>query len=150
MNILKIDHIGIAVRDLDKFLKLFGEGLSLKIHDFEEADPYGGLRCAFAQIGETDFEFLQDRAPAAGEKVIDQRDIARWIEKRGEGIHHIALRVANIAEAIRAAKAQGLQVIDETGRPGARGSKVAFLHPKSTGGILFHFVEREEKADLNT
>jgi methylmalonyl-CoA/ethylmalonyl-CoA epimerase len=146
MNILKIDHIGIAVQNLDKFLKLFGENLGLKIYDFEEADPYGGLRCAFAQIGETDFEFLQDRAPAAGEKVIDQRDISRWIEKRGEGIHHIALRVANIAEAIREAKAQGLRVIDEEPRPGARGSKVAFLHPKSTGGILFHFVEREEES----
>jgi methylmalonyl-CoA/ethylmalonyl-CoA epimerase len=146
MNILKIDHIGIAVQDLDKFLKLFGEQLGLKIHDFEEADPYGGLRCAFAQIGETDFEFLQDRAPTAGEKVIDQRDISRWIEKRGEGIHHVALRVADIKEAIREAKAQGLRVIDEVPRPGARGSQVAFLHPKSTGGILFHFVEREEKS----
>ena len=146
MNILKIDHIGIAVRDLDKFLKLFGEDLGLKIHDFEEADPYGGLRSAFVQIGETDFELLQDRVPEMGEKVIDQRDIARWIEKRGEGIHHIALRVADIEEAIRQAKAQDLRVIDEHGRPGARGSKVAFLHPKSTGGILFHFVEREENS----
>jgi methylmalonyl-CoA/ethylmalonyl-CoA epimerase len=146
MNILKIDHIGIAVRDLDKFLKLFGEALGLKIHDFAEADPYGGLRSAFAQIGETDFEFLQDRALQAGEKVIDQRDISRWIEKRGEGIHHIALRVPDIEEALRSAKAAGLRVIDEHGRPGARGSKVAFLHPKSTGGILFHFVERKEKA----
>jgi len=145
MNILRIDHIGIAVRDLDKFLKLFGENLGLEIHDFEEADPYGGLRCAFARIGETDFEFLQDRTPEVGEKAIDQRDIARWIEKRGEGIHHIALRVPSIEEAIREAKAQGLRVIDEHGRPGARGSKVAFIHPKSTGGILFHFVEREEK-----
>jgi len=146
MNILKIDHIGIAVRDLDKFLKIFGESLGLKIHDFEEADPYGGLRAAFAQIGETDFEFLQDRVPEGGEKVIDQRDISRWIEKRGEGIHHIAVRVPDIEAAIRDAKAAGLQVIDEHGRPGARGSKVAFIHPKSTGGILFHFVERDEKA----
>ena len=146
MNIRKIDHIGIAVRDLDKFLKLFGEVLGLKIHDFEEADPYGGLRCAFAQVGDTDFEFLQDRVPEEGEKVIDQRDISRWIEKRGEGIHHIALRVPNIEQAIQQAKAAGLQVIDEHGRPGARGSQVAFLHPRSTGGILFHFVEREDSS----
>ena len=146
MNILKIDHIGIAVRDLNKYLKLFGEDLGLEIHDFEDADPYGGTRCVFAKIGETDFEFLQDRTPESDEKVIDQRDIARWIEKRGEGIHHIALRVPDIEEAIREAKAQGLQVIDEIGRPGARGSKVAFIHPKSAGGILFHFVEREEKS----
>ena len=145
MNIRKIDHVGIAVRDLDKYLKLFGEDLGLEIHSFEEKDPYGGLRGVFARIGETDFEFLQDREPDASGKVIDQRDIARWLEKRGEGIHHIALRVANIEEAIADAKAKGLHVIDEKPRPGARGSKIAFLHPKSTGGILFHFVEREER-----
>lgn len=144
MNIRNIDHIGIAVRDLDKYLKLFGEDLGLEIHSLEEEDPYGGLRGVFARIGETDFEFLQDREPDASGKVIDQRDIAKWLEKRGEGIHHIALRVDNIEEAMRDAKAKGLHVIDEKPRPGARGSKIAFLHPKSTGGILFHFVEREE------
>jgi len=143
MNILKIDHIGIAVRDLDKYLKLFGEDLGLEIHGFEEKDPYGGLRGVFARIGETDFEFLQDRGPDASGKVIDQRDIARWLEKRGEGIHHIALQVDDIEEAMRDARAKGLQVIDEKPRPGARGSKIAFIHPKSTGGILIHFVERE-------
>lgn len=142
MRILKIDHIGVAVRDLDKYLDLFGAKLGLPIRDREEADPYGGLRSAFARIGETDFEFLEDRAPEAGDKVIDQRDIARWIERRGEGLHHVALRVADIEEAIRDAKAAGLRLIDETSRPGARGSRIAFLHPKSTGGILFHFVER--------
>ena len=77
MNIRQIDHIGIAVRDLDKFLTLFGEILGLEIHDREAADPYGGLRSAFVRIGETDFEFLQDRVPGADDKRIDQRDIAR-------------------------------------------------------------------------
>jgi methylmalonyl-CoA/ethylmalonyl-CoA epimerase len=144
VKILHIDHIGVAVRDLDKYLKLFGEDLGLEIHSLEEKDPYGGLRGVFARIGDTDFEFLQDRAPDATGKVIDQRDIARWLEKRGEGLHHIALRVENIEEAMKDAKASGLQVIDEKPRPGARGSKIAFLHPKSTGGILIHFVEREE------
>ncbi len=147
MNIRQIDHIGIAVQDLDKFLTLFGDVLGMEIHDFEDADPYGGLRSAFARVGETDFEFLQDRVPDTGEKVIDQRDIARWIEKRGEGIHHIALRVPNIDEAIQEAKSKGLRVLDDTGRPGARGSKIAFIHPKSTGGILFHFVERQVVTD---
>jgi methylmalonyl-CoA/ethylmalonyl-CoA epimerase len=144
MSVLKIDHIGIAVRDLDKYLKLFGEDLGLEIHGFEEKDPYGGLRGVFAKIGETDFEFLQDRAPDASGKVIDQRDIANWLAKRGEGIHHIALRVDNIEEAMKEARAKGLQVIDDEPRPGARSSKIAFLHPKSTGGILFHFVERAD------
>ena len=142
MRIRQIDHIGVAVRDLDRYLDVFGNILGLEIHDFEEADPYEGLRIAFARVGETDFEFLQDRLPEAADKVTDQRDIARWIDRRGEGIHHVALRVDDIDAAIAEAKAKGLRVLDETGRPGARGSRVAFLHPKSTGGVLIHFVER--------
>lgn len=142
MRIRQIDHIGVAVRDLDRYLDVFGNILGLEIHDFEEADPYEGLRIAFARVGETDFEFLQDRLPEAADKVTDQRDIARWIDRRGEGIHHVALRVDDVDAAIAEAKAKGLRVLDETGRPGARGSRVAFLHPKSTGGVLIHFVER--------
>ena len=142
MRIRQIDHIGVAVRDLDRYLDVFGNILGLEIHDFEEADPYEGLRIAFARVGETDFEFLQDRLPEAADKMTDQRDIARWIDRRGEGIHHVALRVDDIDAAIAEAKAKGLRVLDETGRPGARGSRVAFLHPKSTGGVLIHFVER--------
>lgn len=142
MRIRQIDHIGVAVRDLDRYLDVFGNILGLEIHDFEEADPYEGLRIAFARVGETDFEFLQDRLPEAVDKVTDQRDIARWIDRRGEGIHHVALRVDDIDAAIAEARAKGLRVLDETGRPGARGSRVAFLHPKSTGGVLIHFVER--------
>lgn len=142
MHIRQIDHIGVAVKDLDRYLHVFGDLLGLEIHDFEEADPYEGLRIAFARIGETDFEFLQDRLPEAADKVTDQRDIARWIDRRGEGVHHVALRVDDIDAAIAEAKAKGLRVLDETGRPGARGSRVAFIHPKSTGGVLIHFVER--------
>lgn len=142
MHIRQIDHIGVAVQDLDRYLHVFGDLLGLEIHDFEEADPYEGLRIAFARVGETDFEFLQDRRPEAADKVTDQRDIARWIDRRGEGVHHVALRVDDIDAAIAEAKAKGLRVLDETGRPGARGSRVAFLHPKSTGGVLIHFVER--------
>ena len=146
MDIRQIDHIGVAVKDLDKYLNVFGEILGLEIHDFEEADPYEGLRIAFAKIGEADFEFLQDRMPDMDEKVTDQGDISRWIEKKGEGIHHIAVRVDDIDAAIQEVKAKGLRVLDDKGRPGARGSRVAFIHPKSTGGILIHFVERAEQS----
>ncbi len=146
MDIRQIDHIGVAVKDLDKYLNVFGEILGLEIHDFEEADPYEGLRIAFAKIGEADFEFLQDRMPDMDEKVTDQGDISRWIEKKGEGIHHIAVRVDDIDATIQEVKAKGLRVLDEKGRPGARGSRVAFIHPKSTGGILIHFVERAEQS----
>ncbi len=82
--------------------------------------------------------------PDGDEKVIDQRDIAKFVARRGEGLHHIALRVADIEEAMRDARVAGLRVIDDEPRPGARGSKIAFIHPRSTGGVLIHFVERPE------
>jgi methylmalonyl-CoA/ethylmalonyl-CoA epimerase len=144
MRILGIDHIGIASGDLQKHIEIFGGKLGLAVHDIEEKDPYGGLRSAFARVGDTDFEILEDRVPDGDQKVIDQRDIARFIARRGEGLHHVALRVADVEEAIRDAKAAGLSVIDDRPRPGARGSRIAFLHPRSTGGILIHFVERPE------
>ena len=146
MRILGIDHIGIASADLDKHIEIFGDKLGLEIHGFEEKDPYGGLRAAFARVGDTDFELLEDRVPDGDQKVIDQRDIARFVSRRGQGLHHIALRVADIEEAMRDARMAGLHVIDDTPRPGARGSKIAFIHPKSTGGILIHFVERPDHA----
>ena len=144
MRILGIDHIGIASADLGRHIEIFGDKLGLEIHDIHEKDPYGGLRAAFARVGDTDFELLEDRVPDGDQKVIDQRDIARFVARRGEGLHHIALRVPDIEEAMRDARAAGLRVIDDVPRPGARGSKIAFLHPKSTGGILIHFVERPE------
>ena len=144
MRILGIDHIGIASADLGKHIEIFGEKLGLEIHGFEEKDPYGGLRTAFARVGDTDFELLEDRVPDGDQKAIDQRDIARFVARHGPGLHHIALRVADIGEAMRDARAAGLHVIDQAPRPGARGSKIAFIHPKSTGGILIHFVERPD------
>src|SRR5262245_40888205 len=101
MRILGIDHIGIASADLGKHIEIFGEKLGLEIHGFEEKDPYGGLRTAFARVGDTDFELLEDRVPDGDQKAIDQRDIARFVARRGPGLHHIALRVANIEEATR-------------------------------------------------
>ena len=144
MRILGIDHIGIASADLGRHIEILGDKLGLEIHDIHEKDPYGGLRAAFARVGDTDFELLEDRVPDGDQKVIDQRDIAKFVSRRGEGLHHIALRVADIEEAMRDARAAGLRVIDDVPRPGARGSKIAFIHPKSTGGILIHFVERPD------
>ena len=141
MRILGIDHIGIASGDLTKHIEIFGNKLGLEIHDIEEKDPYGGLRAAFARIGDTDLEILEDRVPDGDQKVIDQRDIARFVARRGQGLHHIALRVADIEEAMRDARAAGLQVIDEAPRPGARGSKIAFLHPRSCHGVLVELIE---------
>src|SRR5262249_30161416 len=83
MRILGIDHIGIASADLGKHIEIFGDKLGLEIHDFEEKDPYGGLRTAFARVGDTDFEILEDRVPDGEQKVIDQRDIATFVPRRG-------------------------------------------------------------------
>jgi catechol 2,3-dioxygenase-like lactoylglutathione lyase family enzyme len=82
VRILGIDHIGIASGDLGKHIEIFGDKLGLEIHDIEEKDPYGGLRAAFARIGDTDFEILEDRVPDGDQKVIDQRDIAKFVALR--------------------------------------------------------------------
>jgi catechol 2,3-dioxygenase-like lactoylglutathione lyase family enzyme len=79
MRILGIDHIGIASADLGRHIEIFGDKLGLEIHDIHEKDPYGGLRAAFARVGDTDFELLEDRVPDGDQKVIDQRDIARFV-----------------------------------------------------------------------
>ncbi len=138
-----IDHIGFAVRDIAETLKLYRDVLGLPVVH-EEIDPYGGLKAAFVKVGDTYLEFLQDVAAdaAGGTKVIDQRDIARYIEKRGEGIHHIAFRVPDIRAAMREMAARGLRLIDAEPRPGCRDSQIFFLHPQSTNGVLIHFVER--------
>jgi methylmalonyl-CoA epimerase len=146
MRILGLDHIGIASADLHKHIEIFGDKLGLEIHGFEEKDPFGGLRAAPARVGDTDLELLEDRVPDGDRKVIDQRDIARFVARRGPGLHHLALRVADIEEAMHDARAAGLHVIDARPRPGARGSKIAVIHPRSTGGILIHSVERPDHA----
>ena len=85
MRTLGIDHIGIASADLGRHSEIFGNKLGLEIHDIHEKDPYDGLRAAFARVGDTDFELLEDRGPDGDQKVIDQRDIARFVSRRGEG-----------------------------------------------------------------
>ena len=138
-----IDHLGFAVRDIDATLRLYRDVLGLPVVH-EEIDPYGGLKAAFVKVGDTFLEFLQDveRDAAGGTKVIDQRDIARYIDRRGEGIHHLAFRVPDVRAAMREMQARGLHLIDAEPRPGCRESQIFFLHPKSTNGVLIHFVER--------
>jgi catechol 2,3-dioxygenase-like lactoylglutathione lyase family enzyme len=85
MRTLGIDHIGIASADLGRHIEIFGDKPGLEIHDIHEKDPYDGLRAAFARVGDTDFELLEDRVPDGDQKVIDQRDIARFVSRRGKG-----------------------------------------------------------------
>ena len=94
------------------------------------------MKTAFLPVGETEIELLEATDP--------ESPVAKFIEKRGEGLHHIALRVENIEETLKNLKEQGVRLIDETPRYGAGGAKIAFVHPKSSGGVLLEISQREE------
>lgn len=127
----KIDHLGIAVKDLKAAMRLYaGLGLAL---DGEEEVPTEHVRSAFFRAGESHIELLESTTPDGA--------IARHIDKRGEGIHHIALQVEDIEQAMAAARLQGLQLLSEEPRPGAHGTRQVFIHPKSTGGVLIELVQ---------
>jgi methylmalonyl-CoA/ethylmalonyl-CoA epimerase len=128
---VKIDHIGIAVRNLDSALKAYAAiGLHLEA---TEKVPSEGVTVAFLRVGGAHLELLEPLGP--------DTFIGRFVEKRGEGMHHLALAVEDILTAMKQARRNGLAVIDEEPREGARGRKVAFVHPKSTGGVLLEFVQ---------
>ncbi len=129
--IKKIDHIGIAVRDLESAMDLYRK-LGFEIKEIEEVAEQK-VRVAMIPAGESKIELL--------EATSDESAVAKFIERKGEGIHHIAVNVENIEKALENAKANGLQLIDEKPRTGVGGKKIAFVHPKSTKGVLLEFVE---------
>lgn len=130
----KVDHIGIAVKNLDEALKFYEDTLGIKCESIEVVEDQK-VRVAFLPIGDTEVELLESTS--------DDGAVAKFIEKRGEGVQHIAYRVDNIEEAIEEMKAKGIRMIDEEPRYGAGGAKIAFLHPKSTFGVLIELCERE-------
>jgi methylmalonyl-CoA/ethylmalonyl-CoA epimerase len=130
----KIDHVGIAVKNLGEAVKVW-EGLGLKVEEIEEV-PDQKVRTAIIHIGESRIELLEPTA--------EDSPIAKFIAKRGEGIHHIALGVTNIEEHLRELKEKGYRLIDEEPRIGAGGAKIAFVHPKAVTGVLLELCEREE------
>ncbi|MDN5324582.1 MAG: methylmalonyl-CoA/ethylmalonyl-CoA epimerase [Thermosipho sp. (in: thermotogales)] len=136
MKVNKIDHIGIAVKNAKERLKLYENFLGLKVEHIEDL-PERGLRVYFINIGETRFELL--------EPLNENSEISGFLAKKGEGIHHIAVNVRGIEEAVELAKSQGFQPLSEKPKLGAGGTKVLFLHPKTTGGILLELVEGEHK-----
>ncbi len=129
--IRKIDHIGIAVKNLEEAMELYKK-LGFEVEEIEEV-PEQKVRVAMLPVGESRIELVEATA--------EDSPIAKFLEKRGEGIHHIAVNVENIEKALEKAKENGLQLIDEKPRIGAGGKKVAFVHPKSTKGVLLEFVE---------
>jgi methylmalonyl-CoA/ethylmalonyl-CoA epimerase len=122
-----IDHIGIAVGDLDASLAFFRDALGLEL-DAPEDVPAQRVRAHFLQAGEAAIELVEPTA--------DDSPIATFVARRGPGIHHLALRVDDIVAALAELKAKGVRLIDETPRPGAHHSLVAFIHPASTHGVL--------------
>ncbi|MDD3642575.1 MAG: methylmalonyl-CoA epimerase [Candidatus Krumholzibacteria bacterium] len=129
----KLEHIGIAVRDLEEAKRLYGDVLGFRLTGEKEL-PDRGLRVAFLETGNTKIELLQGMTPESA--------IARHIEKRGPGIQHLCFSVDDIRRVMGELKADGVEMIDAEPRRGAEGRLVAFMHPRSTLGVL---LELEEK-----
>ena len=133
MKVLKIDHLGIAVNSMEEGKQFWTDVLGL---DFEGTETVAEQKVTtgFFPIGESEVELLESTAPDG--------PVAKYIEKKGQGIQHIAFRVENIEAALEELKAKGIRLIDETPRQGAGGAKIAFLHPKSTLGVLVELCEK--------
>lgn len=132
--IKKIDHIGIAVRSLDEALPFYTEILKLPLLGVEEVESEK-LKIAFLKAGETKLELL--------EPTNEDSAVAKFIEKRGEGLHHVALGVDSIQDRINEIKEKGIRMIQDVPKTGAGGAKVAFMHPKSTGSVLYELCEKK-------
>jgi len=133
MKVLKVDHIGIAVKNMNEALKLYQNILGLKLVTTEVVEEQK-VKVGFIPVGDSEIELLESTSPAG--------PVAKFIESRGEGVQHIALRVDNVEQALEELKAKGFRLIDEKPRYGAGKARIAFLHPKGTGGILLEISER--------
>lgn len=134
MNVTRVDHIGIAVKNLDEMVKWYEETLGVKSHGTEVVEDQK-VKVAFLPIGDSELELLESTA--------EDGPIAKFIEKNGEGIQHIALRVDNIEETLTELKAKEVRLIDQTPRYGAGNASIAFVHPKATHGVLLELCERK-------
>lgn len=133
-----IEHIGIAVNNLREAVNFYEKVLGLKCYKIEEI-PDQKVRTAFFAVDRTKIELLESTDP--------EGPIGRFINKRGEGIHHIAFAVENIERQLEEAEANGVQLIDTVPRTGAEGLRIAFLHPKSTFGVLTELCEDKKKVE---
>ncbi|GAC1372434.1 MAG: methylmalonyl-CoA epimerase [Polyangiales bacterium] len=133
-KIRKIDHVAIAVNDIDATLAKYKQAFGL-VEQEREVVASQKTEAALLPIGESSIELIAPRG---------NDGLAKFLEKRGPGLHHIAIEVEGIEDALTTLKALGVPLIDETPRIGARGHKVAFVHPKATGGVLIELVEPAE------
>ena len=133
MELKRVDHIGIAVKDLDEAVKFYETAIGLKAVGFETVEEQK-VKVAFLPCGDSELELLESTEPDG--------PIARFIEKNGPGIQHIAIRVDDIEKALEELKAQEVRLIDQTPRYGAGNARIAFVHPKATGGVLLELTQR--------
>jgi methylmalonyl-CoA/ethylmalonyl-CoA epimerase len=136
MNPSHIEHIGIAVTNLDCAISFYEKIFGMKCYNIEEV-PEQKVRTAFFKVGPTKIELLESTDP--------EGPIGKFIEKRGEGIHHLAFAVTDIEEKLKFAESSGIKLIDAKPRIGAEGLHIAFLHPKSTFGVLTELCEVKSK-----
>ena len=132
---MQIDHIGIAVKSLADAVKVYQQAMGLDVSGYDQVDDQG-VRVAMLPIGESRIELLEPIRPDS--------PIEKFMAKRGEGIHHIAVKVDNIETALARLKDSGARLIDSTPRLGAHNTRIAFVHPASTHGVLLELVEHVE------
>jgi methylmalonyl-CoA epimerase len=132
---VKIDHIGIAVKSLTEAAAIYENALGLKVSAYDQVDEQG-VRVAMLNIGESRIELLEPTGP--------ESPIEKFMTKRGEGIHHIAITVDDIEKALEQLKAAGVRLVDNEPRRGAHNTRIAFVHPSSTHGVLLELVQHGE------
>lgn len=133
MKVLSVDHIGVAVSGIESSRSFWEETLGLSFEGTETVSEQK-VTTAFFPVGESEVELLEATEP--------ESPVGKFLEKRGEGIHHVAFRVENIEEALDELKAKGVRLIDQTPRKGAGGGLIAFIHPKETNGVLVELCQR--------
>ena len=134
MELSHIEHIGIAVKDLNESIKFYENILGLKCYNIEEVKDQK-VKTAFFMVGQTKIELLEATDP--------ESSIAKYIDKKGEGIHHLAFAVKGIENALAEVESKGVQLIDKAPRKGAEGLDIAFMHPKSTVSVLMELCENK-------
>ncbi len=135
MNVSHIEHIGIAVKNLEESIRYYETTFGFKCYAVEEVKEQK-VKTAFFMVGQTKIELLESTDP--------EGPVGKFIEKKGEGVHHIAFAVKNIEECLSEAESKGVTLIDKTPRKGAEGLDIAFLHPKSTYGVLTEICENKK------
>ena len=137
MKLSHIEHIGIAVKDLEESIRFYEDVLGLECYAVEEVKDQK-VKTAFFMLGQTKIELLESTDP--------EGPIGKFIEKKGQGVHHLAFAVEGIESSLEKMQEKGVQLIDKTPRKGAEGLDIAFLHPKSTNGVLMEFCENKNKS----